>query len=277
MKNRILPLFVVPVCVCWGVGGLLPAEGAGATTGSEHAPAPSVQEQLDALKAGQERLLKELAELRALLQEKQDKAVFAPAPPPPPARLITLNLQGEPFRGASTAGVAIVEYSDFTCPFCAKYVREVYPRIEREYLKPGKVKYFFRDLPAAEHTNALAVACAARCAGEQGKFWEMHDLLFAGQAALGTADLAAYAEALGLDGAQFRQCFAGRKYEPAILRAAAGADRMGLYGTPVFLIGTTAEEGTIVRATKVLLGGADLEGLKSALDEVLAAQAASGP
>ncbi len=276
MKNHILPVALGAVCALWGAPVLVAGQGTGSTAKPEPPPAPSVQEQLDALKAGQERLAKELAELRALLQEREEKVAFAPAPPPP-AKLITLNLEGEPFRGASNAAVAIVEYSDFTCPFCAKYVREVYPRIESEYLKPGKAKYFFRDLPVPGHTNALTVASAARCAAEQGKFWEMHDLLFAAQEALGSADLTAYAQGLGLDGAQFKQCLASRKYEQVIRRVALGADRLGLHGTPVFLIGTTAEDGTIVRATKVLLGGSDFEGLKAALDEVLAAQGGKGP
>jgi protein-disulfide isomerase len=257
-----------------GLTIFLAAASLGGTLQAEDRPEPppslSIQQQLDELKAGQERLLKELEEIRALLQERQEKLAVASALPPP-AKVITLNLQGEPYRGQSTATVAVVEYSDFGCPFCAKYVRETYPLIDKEYVQPGKVRYFFRDLPAPEHTNALAAACAARCAGEQGKFWEMHDLLFAAQPGFAPGDLASYAEGLGLDAKQFSQCLASSKYEQIIRKVIGSAERMGLYGTPVFLIGTIAGEGTIFRATKVLVGGSELDALRSALDEALAA------
>ena len=268
------PLFSRAAPVSKGLTILLAAASLGGTLRAEDRPepppSPSIQQQLDALKAGQERLLKELEEIRALLKERQDKVAVASAVPPP-VKVITLNLQGEPFRGQSTATVAVVEYSDFGCSFCAKYAREIYPQIDKEYVQSGKVKYFFRDLPAPEHTNALAAACAARCAGEQGKFWEMHDLLFAAQPAFAPADLASYAEGLGLDAKQFSQCLTSSKYEQIIRKVVGSAERMGLYGTPVFLIGTLAGEGTIFRATKVLVGGSELDALRSALDEALGA------
>jgi protein-disulfide isomerase len=266
MNARAVLLLSVTALVLRDSTGFLRAQGSEKHANSE--PPASIQQQLDALREGQDRLFKELEQIRALLQEKSDKITVAPAPPPP-SKLITLNLKGEPFRGEASARVAIVEYSDFACPFCAEYVRDTFPNIEKNYLKPGKVKYFFRDLPAPEHTNALAAACAARCAGEQGKFWEMHDLLFAAQSAFSPKDLTSYAQGLGLDTTQFNQCLASGKYEQVIRRVVASAERLGLYGTPVFLIGTIGDDGNIFRATKVLVGGSDSQALTSALDEVL--------
>jgi len=182
---------------------------------------------------------------------------------------MTLNVMGEPFRGEAKAKVAILEYSDFECSYCGKYVREHYPRIEAEYIKTGKIRYLFRDLPAREHPNALAAAQAARCAGEQGKFWEMHDLLFAAQTALAPADLQSYAQVLGLDPKSFNECLASKKYAEAIRRSALAADRLGIYGTPAFLIGKLSDDGNVLRATKALVGGDSLEQVRSTLEEVL--------
>ncbi len=237
------------------------------------ASAASVEQRLQKLEQSQERLLKELVGLRKLLEEKSEFAVRKTTPERP--SVIPLNIRGEPFRGQSDARVAIVEYSDFACPYCAEFVRELYPRIEAEYIKSGKVKYFFRDLPERGHTNAWMAAQAARCAGEQGKFWEMHDLLFATQAALAGLDLPTLAQGLGLDTEELRACIDHGRWAEAIQRSAAGARRLELYGTPAFLIGTVSEDGNVVRATKTVVGGASFEALKSALDELLTSPAKS--
>ena len=234
-------------------------------------PAPSIQEQIDTLKAGQERILRELAEIKRLLAETPVRSEVGVRPTMPP--VMTLNITGEPFKGDAKAKVAILEYSDFECSYCGKYARENFPRIEADYIKTGKIRYLYRDLPAREHANALAAAQAARCAGEQGKFWEMHDILFAAQPALAPSDLQSYAQALGLDPKTFKDCLESKKYAEAIRRSAAGVERLGVYGTPAFLIGTLSEDGNVLRATKTLVGGDSLERVKSALEEVLRSSA----
>lgn len=230
--------------------------------------ASSVQQQLEELKAGQQRILKELEQLKRRLDSKDSRTDFLAKPAPP--KIIPMNVQGEPFRGASQARVGMVEYSDFACSFCAEYVRNVYPRIEADYIKTGKIKYFFRDFPEPEHTNALTAAQAARCAGEQGKFWEMHDLLFAAPQAPNASELGTYAQALDLDTGKFQACLATGRWLEAIRRSAAGATRLGIYGTPAFLLGTLSEDGNVVRTSKVLVGDASFEAIKAALDELLA-------
>jgi protein-disulfide isomerase len=92
-------------------------------------------------------------------------------------------------QGASSAPVTIVEYSDFQCPYCARYSTETYPEIKAQYIDTGKVRYMFRHFPLSFHSEAELAAQAAECAGEQGKFWEMHDTLFANQSEwAGSAD-----------------------------------------------------------------------------------------
>ena len=225
----------------------------------------ALQQQIDELKAGQQQILRELQEIKKILQSFQEAA----APPPP--QEVVLPVGGEPFKGSASARVAIIEYSDFECPFCGQYAREIFPRLDGDYVKSGKVRYYFRDLPLPSHPRALPAALAARCAGEQGKFWEMHDSLFADQAALSPADLSRRAQALGLDEAKLGECIASGKYRENIRRSAAGAARMGLNGTPAFFLGVVDASGNTVRSSKVIMGAEGYDAFKSALDELLAA------
>ena len=228
---------------------------------------PSLQQQIDELKKGQELLLKEVEEIKQLLQQRPARAEFAAKPVAP--TVSSVNIHGEPFRGEQAARVAIMEFSDFECSFCGKYARETYPQLDQDYIKPGKVRYFFRDLPAPGETNAFVKARAARCAGDQAKFWEMHDLLFATQAAP-ARDLTPLGQALGLDLAKFNECLESEKYADNIERSVTGARRMGIFGTPAFVIGTLTEDGDFIRVTKLLVGAQTYEDLKSVLDELLA-------
>lgn len=230
-------------------------------------PSGSVQHQLDELKDGQQRLLKEVEEIKKLLQEKPARTDFGAKPAAP--NVTSVNVYGEPYRGTNTARVAIIEYSDFDCSFCGRYARNIFPRVDENYVQRGKVRYFFRDLPEPNETNAWLKARTARCAGDQGKFWEMHDRLFAAQEA-SAQDLSALVQTIGLDAEEFNACLFSEKYLENIQRSAAGARRMGLFGTPAFLIGTLTEDGGFVRVKKVLVGAESYDSIKSVLDELLA-------
>jgi protein-disulfide isomerase len=223
----------------------------------------ALKKQVQALEEGQQQILQELRELKRLLQTRAGEPIAGPPV------VATLNVKGEPFKGEAGARIAIVEYSDFECPFCGKYTREIYPQIVEHYVKTGKVRYYFRDLPLPIHPNALPAALAARCAGDQGKFWEMHDSLFANQAALSAKSFADRAAALGLDQARFSDCMSTAKYGSAIRNVASGAQRMGIDGTPAFAIGTIGAGGEVVTISQVALGADSFEGFKTILDEIL--------
>jgi protein-disulfide isomerase len=226
----------------------------------------SLQQQIDELKENQQHLIKEVAEIKKLLEQRMSSINSSNKPAVP--SVSTANIHGEPFRGTNTARIAIIEYSDFGCSFCGRYAREIYPQIDQEYVRSGKVRYYFRDLPEPNETNSWFKARAARCAGDQDKFWEMHDLLFAAQNLSGP-DLDGFAQTLGLDRRRFDECLATEKYLNNIQRSADGARRMGLLGTPAFLIGTVTEDGDFVRVKKVMVGAENFNALKSALDELL--------
>ena len=138
-----------------------------------------------------------------------------------------------PSKGPDNAPITIVEFSDFECPYCAKAqgaLDEIMQRYE------GKVRLVFRDLPLPGHFKAPTAAAAAHCAGDQGKFWEMHDLLFNNRQAMDVADLKTYAADLGLDQGAFDTCLdSGAKAEIVEASAKAGA-KLGISGTPAFFI-----------------------------------------
>jgi len=224
----------------------------------------TLQQQVDELKAGQQQILKELQEIKKILQSFQE------ANSPQAPQEISLPVSGEPFKGSPAARVAIIEYSDYQCPFCGEYAREVFPRLNSDYIKSGKVRYYYRDLPLSMHPNALPAALAARCAGEQGKFWEMHERLFANQNALDPDALKQHAVALGLDAARFNECMASGKYRSPVARSMASAERLRIDGTPAFLIGVVDANGEVVRVAQVMLGAKTYEAFKAALDSALA-------
>jgi len=225
----------------------------------------ALQQQIDELKAGQQQILKELQEIKKILQSFQEAANQQPP------QEITLPVGGEPFKGSPAARVAIIEYSDYQCPFCGEYARQIFPQLDSAYIKSGKVRYYFRDLPLQMHPQALPAALASRCAGEQGKFWEMHERLFANQNALGPDDLKKHAAAIGLDAARFDECLSSGKYRNAVARSMASAERMRLDGTPAFLMGVLDPNGEVVRVTQVKLGAQTYEEFKETLDGLLAA------
>ena len=154
-------------------------------------------------------------------------------------------------QGAPTATLAIVEFSDFQCPFCGRHAREVYPPLIAEFVDSGRVKYVFRHLPLdAIHPNAAKAAQASECAKDQGKFWEMRAQLFANQQALDAAALVRYAQAIGLDPAKFQSCQNGAV--PARIREDVNeAMLLGVEATPTFFIGQVQPNSTVKLLKKI--------------------------
>src|SRR5207237_303558 len=140
--------------------------------------------------------------------------------------------------------VAVVACSCFESPFGGRYYRETMPEIERAYIRTGKIRYVFRNFPLeAIHHEAFKAAEAAMCAGEQDKFWEMHDHLFAHQDALAATDLPGHAAAVGLDLPRFERCLAGGTYAEDIRRDLAEGQKAGVRGTPSFFLGVAGSDG----------------------------------
>jgi protein-disulfide isomerase len=152
---------------------------------------------------------------------------------PEPVR-IPVSAEGAFAQGPKDAPVTIVEFSDFQCPFCSRVVATL-KEVVRLY--PKQVRLAFRDFPIAGlHPKAAKAAEAARCAGEQGKFWEYHDLLFGSQAQATPADFKRFAEQLKLDANNFATCLDSGKHAAAVASDVQEGTRLGITGTPTFFI-----------------------------------------
>ncbi len=146
---------------------------------------------------------------------------------------VNVDMSGRPSRGAADAKLTIVEFSDFECPYCGA-AQPTIAQIEKDYA--GKVKVVFMHFPLPFHPNAQKAGEAAECALDQGKFWELHDKMFANQQALGVAQLKAYAKDLGMNTTKFDACL-----DSGVKAAQVGTDQSkgqaaGVGGTPTFFI-----------------------------------------
>ncbi len=139
--------------------------------------------------------------------------------------------------GRPDAPLTVVEFTDYQCPYCRRFQAETWPRLKRDWIDTGQVRFIVRDLPLEIHSAARPAAEAAHCAGEQGRFWRMHDLLLGVQADLSPKGIDGFARTIGLDMKRFDACVAAHKYSADIARNLAEADRLELNGTPSFIIG----------------------------------------
>ncbi|MGZ8827988.1 MAG: thioredoxin domain-containing protein [Thermoanaerobaculia bacterium] len=138
-----------------------------------------------------------------------------------------------PAMGPADAAVTVVEFSDFQCPYCARSAVTVKQLVEKY---PGKIRLVFQDFPLPIHKEAPKAAEAAACAHDQGKFWEMHDLLFQNQDKLSMAGLKGHAVTLGLDVPAFNACLDGGKHAADWKRTKTVGEGYGITGTPAFFI-----------------------------------------
>jgi protein-disulfide isomerase len=219
-----------------------------------------LRQEIRALQESLKAIQKDLQEIKGMLAR--------PVGPPSLANRV-VELGEAPFKGSAEAKVTLVEVSDYQCPFCSRYFRDTYPQLETEYIKTGKVKSVFLDLPLeAIHKSAFGAAKAARCAGEQGKYWEMHDRLFANQKEL--EPWSPHAQAIGLDVAAFDACVASDKLDGAIRRDMAEVQKLGITGTPAFLIGRTDPKSSKLTISAAVRGARPFADLKTEIDKVLA-------
>jgi protein-disulfide isomerase len=196
-------------------------------------------------------------EFFAELKKNANVQITLPEPPKPPAERKQVAATG-PAKGPEGAPVTIVEFSDFQCPFCSRAIGTV-DEVLKAY--PDKVRLVFRQFPLEFHKQAPKAAEASLCAHDQGKFWEMHDKLFANQKALEVPALKGYAKELGLDAAKFDKCLDSGEKAATVQADMADGQKVGVNGTPAFFI------------NGILLSGAQpFEEFKSVIDAELQAK-----
>lgn len=195
------------------------------------------------------------------------------SPPRPPAPTVDLpaepiSLDGAATLGAFSAKAALIVFSDFQCPYCARFSRDVLPQLRTDYVDTGKILVAFRHNPIEKiHAQARAAAEAAECARRQGRFWEFHDRLFADISRLAPADLDAHATALGLDRVAFAACAADQA-RPHVDRDRDMAQTYRFSGTPAFFIGVLQANRT-VQAKEVITGAKPLAAFVEVIAKIL--------
>jgi protein-disulfide isomerase len=172
---------------------------------------------------------------------------------------VNVSTDGDPSLGPEDAPVTIVEFGDYQCPFCQVWYQQTFDQLMANY--PNKIRFVYRDFPLAGHPESLPAAEAADCAGEQGDYWKFHDALYNGQYTLGRAAYEQYAADQGLDIAVFTACLDDHRYQDEVEADADDAARLGLSGTPSFVING-----------RILIGALPFEDFKTIIDEELAAQ-----
>lgn len=263
-RNLCLGLMLLGVCAAPLPGQSIPAAGrqpkpAKHSAGGESAPLTKEQ--------GDE-ILNELRLIRQALEDRQPTTAAHGAPPTQPSGKIKMSIAPGAYSiGRDDAPVVVVEFADYQCPFCRQFNNSTFPQLKQAYIDTGKVRFVSRDLPLQFHADAAPAALAARCAGAQGKYWQMRDSLMGDKSDLGTSTIEGYAAKLELNLAAFKACLRDRADSPAIQKDAAEAQRLGISGTPSFVIGPAT--GDTLEGTR-LDGAQPYATFAAAIDSALA-------
>jgi protein-disulfide isomerase len=239
----ITPIFIVLLIVTSFLGGSLVTQLKFMGKGEKEAPVP--QKAQKASPTTRPKTQEEKEEQETVL-EAEDLALIE---------------DSETVKGNPEAPITIVEFSEYQCPYCKRYVDETYGKLWDEY--GDKIRYIFRDYPLPFHQHAQKTAEAARCGGEQDKYWEYHDLLFERNSEWASSEdpnsvLNDFAKELGLDTDQFSECLSSGKYTQAVKDDFKLGQRVGVSGTPSFFING-----------RLLVGAQPFENFKVIIEEEL--------
>jgi protein-disulfide isomerase len=215
-------------------------------------------------------LLSELKGIRAAL-EKMSAPAPAAQPQEPVSDKVTMAMPANAYSiGKADAPLVLIEYTDLQCPFCQQFHNTAYEQIKKNYIDTGKVLFLSRDFPLDFHPWARPAAIAARCAGDQGKFWELRNVLIANADKLSKEMIAQHAADLKLDMKKFQSCADSDFYTADINKQVAEGGAAGVNGTPSFVIGKV-ENGQLEGVR--LVGAMPYETFDAKLKELLATPA----
>lgn len=250
------------------------------------APAPAQADtEVRLLKLEMQRMRNEIEIMKGhigrLVQYLQQRDGQSIAPQPQPqvqqpgaggsSASVKVNIANAPSLGRTDAPVTIIEFSDFECPFCRRFSKSTLPEIKRDYVDTGKVRYVFMDFPLEQmHAKARKAGEAAHCSAEQGKFWEMHNILFEHPGNLDTRRYTEFAKKLKLDVAAFDRCLESGRQSAKIDGGLASGRSVGISATPSFII-TKTDGGDIVGGGVIIKGAQPYERYRQAIEQALAA------
>ncbi len=173
-------------------------------------------------------------------------------------RRVTVSTDDDASLGPADAPITIIEFSDFQCPYCEQWHKQVFDELMAAY--PGQIRFVYRDFPLPSHPEAQPAAEAAECAGDQSAYWDFHNALFSGPYGLSRAAYEQYASDLDLDTASFTACLDARTHQAEVEADARDASRAGINSTPSFVVNG-----------RLLIGALPLSDFMAVIDEELAA------
>lgn len=227
------------------------------------APACAQSQEVDTLRREVEALKLQVAQMTEELRRLQQAMGVRPS---------ALSLGTAPSRGRADAPLVLVEFSDYECPFCIRHFQQTMPELDREYISTGKLRYVFMDYPIDQlHPAALKAHEAARCGGEQGKFWEIHERLFSPAGTHGLDRLKALATEVGLDRGQFDTCLDSGRMQAPVRASVDKATQLGADGTPQMYLGV-ADAGGSFRIIRSIRGAVPFPQIKQVIDGLLSAR-----
>ncbi len=222
----------------------------------------AIKADLERIKADLQTVQSQLGQVLRLLSQRPAPGGVTTSGP------VRTSVADAPMLGRADAPVTLVEFSDYQCPFCQRFFATTLPALKKDYIDTGKLRYVLRDFPLEMHPHARKAAEAAHCAGEQGKYWEMHDMLFQHQQALAPPQLAEHARTVGVDEPKFAECLSSARYATRVERGLADGAAAGVQGTPGFVVGKT-KPGDVVEGTPIR-GAQPLEAFRRIIDQILA-------
>jgi len=205
----------------------------------------------------------------AILVRQYDRS----PPKPDPIRNIDdhsiLNIIKMPTVGSERARLAIVEFSDYECPFCRRHASQVLDGLKSKFVEPGLARYVFANFPLAGHEHAKPLARAALCAGQQQKYWSVHDGIFMSRPRT-SEEILNLMVSHGIEPEPFTSCFKeNRSIDAQIDAEIAEARRLGLNSTPSFAIGLLEQEGSHVLVRRLVVGAQPVATFEAALSGLM--------
>jgi protein-disulfide isomerase len=208
----------------------------------------AMEQQLKDMQNQLQELRGEMSDLSGRLQKIEALLRSPPAP-----KNLTVNVQGAPLLGDTKAKIAIVEFSDYQCPYCRRFHIETFPHLQKDYIDTGKAAFVVKNFPLDFHPQAMDAALTVNCARQQNikAFWDIQGQLFMQQNRLGKAFYDELIKRYGLNGAEFAKCLADTKQHEAIAKDLDEAQQLGVQGTPTFFIGHL-KDGRVVDAVRLV-------------------------
>lgn len=195
-----------------------------------------------------------------ILQRQMDQVLRSQRSATPSSRAVEsmpstikpmISLGTNQVMGSKDAKIAFIEFSDYQCPYCTRFHRETFNRLKRKFFDTGQVAYAFRDQPSPERPQALRAAVAARCAGEQERYFDMQTVLFNNTTRLKDDIYSKYAKELGLDVSKFDACMINEQVLSRVDKDIVAGRHLGIRGTPTFFVGKL-EGGRVVGPVRLI-------------------------